>query len=186
MWEQTRGQPWLVNALALEMSFSSGMPKEPGVPLAERDVFEAREALILRRETHLDQLAARARLRVRARSGLVAPGRTLRVANPIYGEVLPRELTWVLQHELAPQEAAWYVRPDGGLDMNGLLAGFQDFFRQNSEHWIRRAQYTEAGPQLVLQAFLHRVVNATGRIERGAAASTCWSCGRGNGGRRTA
>ena len=98
----------------------------------------------------------------------MAPGRTLRVANPIYGEVLPRELTWVLQHELAPQEAAWYVRPDGGLDMNGLLAAFQDFFRQNSEHWIRRAQYTEAGPQLVLQAFLHRVVNATGRIERGS------------------
>ena len=39
-------------------------------------------------------------------------------------------------------------------------------FRQNSEHWIRCAQYTEAGPQLVLQAFLHRVVNARGRIER--------------------
>ena len=98
--------------------------------------------------------------------GLVAPGRTLRVANPIYGEVLPRELTWVLQHEIAPQETAWYVRSDGSLDMDGLLAAFQEFFRQNSEHWIRRAQYTEAGPQLVLQAFLHRVVNATGRIER--------------------
>ena len=50
--------------------------------------------------------------------------------------------------------------------MDGLLAAFQDFFRQNSEHWIRRAQYTEAGPQLVLQAFLHQVVNARGRIER--------------------
>ena len=98
--------------------------------------------------------------------GLVAPGRTLRVANPIYGEVLPRELTWVLQHEIEPQEVAWYVRPDGGLDIDALLAAFQDLFRQNSEHWIRRAQYTEAGPQLVLQAFLHRVVNATGRIER--------------------
>ena len=61
---------------------------------------------------------------------------------------------------------AWYVRPDGALDMEALLAAFQDFFRQNSEHWIRRAQYTEAGPQLVLQTFLHRVVNATGRIER--------------------
>ena len=189
VWEQTRGQPWLVNALALEMCFSSGMPKEPGGPLAERDVFEAREALILRRETHLDQLADKLREpRVRRviepllaggdaeygerdfeyvrDLGLVAPGRTLRVANPIYGEVLPRELTWVLQHELAPQETAWYVRPDGCLDMDGLLAAFQDFFRQNSEHWIRRAQYTEAGPQLVLQAFLHRVVNATGRIER--------------------
>ena len=58
------------------------------------------------------------------------------------------------------------MAPDGGLDMASLLADFQDFFRQNSEHWIRRAQYTGAGPQLVLQAFLHRVVNARGRIER--------------------
>ena len=97
--------------------------------------------------------------------GLVAPDPPLRFANPVYGEVVPRELTWVLQDRI-PDPAAWYVRPDGGLDMDGLLAAFQDFFRQNSEHWIRRAQYTEAGPQLVLQAFLHRVVNATGRIER--------------------
>ncbi len=188
VWEQTRGQPWLVNALALEMCFSSGMPKEPGEPLSERDVFEAREALILRRETHLDQLADKLREpRVRRviepllsggdaeygdldreyvrDLGLVAPDPPLRFANPVYGEVVPRELTWVLQDRI-PEPAAWYVRPDGGLAMDRLLAAFQDFFRQNSEHWIRRAQYTEAGPQLVLQAFLHRVVNATGRIER--------------------
>ena len=189
VWEQTRGQPWLVNALALQMCFSSGAVRERDGALAVRDIFDAREALILRRETHLDQLADKLREpRVRRviepllagaeaeysqrdfeyvrDLGLVAPGRTLRVANPIYGEVLPRELTWVLQHEIAPQETSWYVRPDGSLDMDGLLAAFQDFFRQNSEHWIRRAQYTEAGPQLVLQAFLHRVVNARGRIER--------------------
>ncbi len=189
VWDQTRGQPWLVNALALEMCFSSGGLRERDGAIGVRDVFEAREALILRRDTHLDQLADKLREpRVRrviepllaggeaAYSdrdfeyvrdlGLVAPGRALRVANPIYGEVLPRELTWVLQHEIAPQETSWYVRPDGALDMDGLLTAFQDFFRQNSEHWIRRAQYTEAGPQLVLQAFLHRVVNARGRIER--------------------
>ena len=189
VWEQTRGQPWLVNALALETCFSAGALRPRDGPISERDVFEAREALILRRETHLDQLADKLREpRVRrviepllsggeaeygARDfeyvrdlGLVAPGRELRVANPIYGEVLPRELTWVLQHDIGPQETAWYVLPDGGLDMDRLLAAFQDFFRKNSEHWIRRAQYTEAGPQLVLQAFLHRVVNATGRIER--------------------
>ena len=65
-----------------------------------------------------------------------------------------------------PQRAAWYVGPDGALDMDGLLSAFQEFFRGNSEHWIERAQYREAGPQLVLQAFLHRVVNGRGRIER--------------------
>ena len=188
IWDQTRGQPWLVNALAKEMCFEYEEPHVRDRPLAERDVFEAREALILRRETHLDQLADKLREpRVRRviepllsggdgshgdtdfeyvrDLGLVAPDPPLRVANPIYGEVLPRVLTWVLQHEM-PQQAAWYVDADGGLDMDRLLAAFQDFFRQNSEHWIQRAQYREAGPQLVLQAFLHRVVNATGRIER--------------------
>ena len=160
--------------------------------MAEGDVFEARETLILRRETHLDQLADKLREpRVRRvvepllsggdaeysdrdreyvrDLGLVAPDPPLRFANPVYGEVVPRELTRVLQDRI-PEPAAWYVRPDGGLDMDGLLAAFQDVFRQNSEHWIRRAQYTEAGPQLVLQAFLHRVVNATGRIGRGVRA----------------
>ena len=59
-----------------------------------------------------------------------------------------------------------YVDADGALDLEALLTAFQEFFRDNSEHWIRRAQYTEAGPQLVLQAFLHRIVNAHGRIDR--------------------
>ncbi len=189
VWKQTRGQPWLVNALAQEMCFSAGSPRRRSGPVSERDVFDARENLILRRETHLDQLADKLREpRVRRviepllgggdgvhsdldfeyvrDLGLVAPDPPLRIANPIYGEVLPRVLTWMLELEMAPQETPWYVDNSGGLDMNKLLAAFQDFFRQNSEHWIRRAQYTEAGPQLVLQAFLHRVVNGRGRIER--------------------
>ncbi len=116
VWEQTRGQPWLVNALAREICFPAEALRPPGRPISEKDVFEAREALILSRETHLDQLADKLREpRVRrviepllsggdaaysdrdfeyARDlGLVAPDPPLRIANPIYGEVLPRELT---------------------------------------------------------------------------------------------
>ena len=189
VWEQTCGQPWLVNALALELCFLAGAPREHMGPFSERHVFDAREALILRRDTHLDQLADKLREpRVRrviepllsgdegAHSafdveyvrdlGLVAPQPPLRIANPIYSEVLPRVLTSVLEDEMPEQLVAGYVDPAGGLDLDKLLEAFQDFFRQNSEHWIERARYTEAGPQLVLQAFLHRVVNATGRIER--------------------
>ena len=188
VWRQTRGQPWLVNALAREMCFEHEQIRRRDRPLVERDVFEAREALILRRETHLDQLADKLREpRVRRvieplmsggdaeysdrdrdyvrDLGLVMPDPPLRIANPIYAEVLPRELTWVLQDEMR-QETAWYVDEHGGLDMDALLTAFQEFFRENAEHWIERAQYREAGPHLVLQAFLHRVVNATGRIER--------------------
>ena len=188
VWTQTRGQPWLVNALARQLCFRRERPVVRDRPISERDVFEAREALILRRDTHIDQLADKLREpRVRrvvepllsggdgAHSeadgdyvrdlGLVAQDPPLRVANPIYAEVLPRVLTSVLQDEM-PQRSAWYVGPDGALDMDGLMSAFQDFFRGNSEHWIERAQYREAGPQLVLQAFLHRVVNGRGRIER--------------------
>ena len=55
-----------------------------------------------------------------------------------------------------------YVRRPEGFPQSVVLCGVRDV----RDYRIRRAQYTEAGPQLVLQAFLHRVVNATGRIER--------------------
>ena len=53
-----------------------------------------------------------------------------------------------------------------GLDVARLLGAFQSFFREHSEHWLGRFDYAEAGPQLILQAFLQRVVNGGGRIER--------------------
>jgi len=55
---------------------------------------------------------------------------------------------------------------DGGLDVDKLLAAFQAHFREHSEHWLGRFDYAEAGPQLLLQAFLQRVVTSGGRIER--------------------
>ncbi len=52
------------------------------------------------------------------------------------------------------------------MDMNRLMAAFQDFFRRHSESWAERFQYKEAGPQLLMQAFLQRIVNRGGRVER--------------------
>ena len=64
-------------------------------------------------------------------------------------------------------EAAWYVDAGGGLDVDRLLEAFQRFFREHSEHWTQRFdRYREAGPQLLLQAYLQKVVNGGGRIER--------------------
>ena len=80
---------------------------------------------------------------------------------------------------------------DGGLNMTKLLTAFGTFFGEHSEHWLGRfGDYPEAGPQLILQAYLQRVVNGGGRIERstgwGEAGQTCWCCGRGRrGSRRT-
>ena len=189
MWSQTGGQPWLVNALAYQACSRNPAGRDRDRPISADDVFEAREQLIARRETHLDQLADKLQEgRVRrvvepllsggdenvssARDleyvrdlGLIARDRPLRLANPIYAEVIPRELTWAVQETLA-QETAWYVDASGGLDVPRLLAAFQAFFREHSEHWVARFDYQEAGPQLLLQAFLQRVVNSGGRIER--------------------
>ena len=97
--------------------------------------------------------------------GLIAADKPARIANPIYREVIPRQLT-ASTEEMTVQETAWYVALDGRLDMVKLLTAFQQFFREHSEHWVDRFDYKEAGPQLLLQAFLQRIVNGGGRIER--------------------
>ena len=89
----------------------------------------------------------------------------MRIANPVYAEAIPRELTYAAQAGLV-EDTAWYVDSNGGLDVVKLLAAFQAFFREHSEHWVARFDYQEAGPQLLLQAFLQRIVNGGGRIER--------------------
>ncbi len=189
VWTQTQGQPWLVNALADEACFRGEFAEAWHRPVSAEAILAAQEQLILRRETHLDQLADKLKEeRVRRvvepllsggevrhftdrdieyvrDLGMVAQDRPYRIANPIYAEVVPRELTWVVQEEFE-QETAWYVDAEGGLDVGELLAAFQQFFREHSEHWVERFAYKEAGPQLLLQAFLQRVVNSGGRIER--------------------
>ena len=97
---------------------------------------------------------------------LHAPGAPPRMANPIYAEVVPRELGYILQSSL-DQNPAWYVDDDGGLNMDRLLTAFGTFFGEHSGRWLGRfGEYPEAGPQLILQAYLQRVVNGGGRIER--------------------
>ena len=189
IWTQTQGQPWLVNALADETCFHGEFAEAWHRSVCAEAIHAAQEQLILRRETHLDQLADKLKEeRVRRvvapllsggesrrfadrdveyvrDLGLIAQDPPYRIANPIYAEVVPRELTWVVQEEFE-QEAAWYVDGEGGLDMVKLLSAFQAFFREHSEHWVGRFDYQEAGPQLLLQAFLQRIVNSDGRIER--------------------
>ena len=189
VWTQTRGQPWLVNALAYEACFRGDLAEDRSRAVTEADVLDAREALILRRDTHLDQLTDKLKEgRVRRviepllvggdgfestaddieyvqDLGLIAPDSPLRIANPIYAEVIPRQLTWPTQLKMQ-DDPAWYVDADGALQLDKLLARFQEFFRQNAESWIERFDYKEAGPHLLLQAFLQRVVNSGGRVER--------------------
>ena len=97
--------------------------------------------------------------------GLVRADNPIAIANPIYREVIPRDLTYTTQAGFH-HDPTWYIDANGTLQVGKLLAAFQAFFREHSEHWIERFQYKEAGPQLLLQAFLQRIVNSGGRIER--------------------
>ncbi len=189
---RTAGQPWLVNALCYDACFDDRAGRDRSRPITGDDILAAQERLILRRDTHIDQLAHKLREeRVRRviepilsgaveqawseedllylrDLGLIAQdaGGAPRIANPIYAEVVPRHLNAAVQAGL-PHERTWYVDADGALDVVGLIADFQTFFREHSEHWVQRFErYQEAGPQLLLQAHLQRVVNGGGVIER--------------------
>ena len=124
MWRQTRGQPWLVNALCRRACFDSEAGRDRSRAITAEDLIDAQEHLILSRVTHLDQLADKLREeRVRRGVepllsggderaytdrdleyvrdlGLVAQDPPVRIANPLYAEVVPRELTWIAQEEL--------------------------------------------------------------------------------------
>ena len=189
VWTQTQGQPWLVNALCAGACFDNKAGRDRSRTIEVDDVYAAREELILSRRTHLDQLAHKLE-EERVRQvvepilsggavqhdgrdleyvrdlGLLAPDSPPRIANPIYREVVPRELGYVLQDSLDIR-VAWYVDDDGRLDMTKLLSAFGTFFGEHAEHWLGHlGAYREAAPQLILQSYLQRVVNGGGRIER--------------------
>jgi hypothetical protein len=92
-------------------------------------------------------------------------GGGLVIANPIYREVLPRALASGPQDSL-PRIAPTWLNADGGLNPEQLLAAFVGFWRQHGQPLLGSAPYHEIAPHLVLMAFLHRVVNGGGTLER--------------------
>ena len=189
-WNLTQGQPWLVNALAYRACFKMKAGRDRSKPITAAMILEAKEAMIVDRVTHLDQLADKlTEPRVRrviepilaghaspdalspndisyvSDLGLIRIKGELSIANPIYQEVIPRELTYTAQLTIT-QQPSWYVMPDGRIDFTKLIAAFQEFFRESSEIWLERFDYKEAGPHLLMQAFLQRIMNGGGYIHR--------------------
>jgi Holliday junction resolvase-like predicted endonuclease len=65
-----------------------------------------------------------------------------------------------------------FTKPDGTLDVNALLSAFTTFYRENSAIWLNQFEYKEAGPHLLMMAFLQRVINGGGVIHREYALGT--------------
>ena len=191
VWRLTRGQPWLVNAIAHECVAKIHAFRY-AEPITVADVEAAKEAIIRRRDTHVDSLMERMREpRVRrlveplilgddteltandddwrfvTDLGLLRVDRGALVpANPMYAEIIGRYLSHGEQDRMirSVPETPWVK--DDGLDMAGLMAAFQRFWRENSGADRDIMGYREAVPHLVLMAFLQRVTNGGGHINR--------------------
>ncbi len=185
----TQGQPWLVNALAKEVV--EKMVKDRSIAITKEHILQAKEILIARQDTHLDSLAERLREpRIKAIIEPMLAGLTLgnipnddiqfvidlglckmhpqgglTIANPIYREVLPRVLTVTPMASLPVIAPSW-LTPAGELNIDALLEAFIKFWRQHGEPLLGSTGYHEIAPHIVLMAFLHRVVNGGGTLER--------------------
>jgi hypothetical protein len=191
VWTLTLGQPWLINALAYEACFRMRDGRDRSQAITVERIQQAKENLILRRVTHLDQLAHKLQeARVRRVIEPMLAGRAMAevpeddrqylvdlgllrregsgglvIANPIYREVLPRALASGPQDSLPHISPTW-LNPDGSLNPEQLLTAFLQFWRQHGQPLLGSAPYHEIAPHLVLMAFLHRVVNGDGTLER--------------------
>jgi hypothetical protein len=189
IWALAQGHPWLTNAIADQIVGRD--VEDRGVAITRDHVDAAKETIILERRSHIDSLLARLREpRVRrildamlaggilpldlpeddlsyvVGLGIVRMARgELQIANQIYREVIPRALSWHQQISIH-QPTEWYVRADGALDMPKLMMAWQAFWYEDGHLAAEGFSYREAGPHLMLMAFLQRVVNGGGRVER--------------------
>jgi hypothetical protein len=185
----TQGQPWLVNAIAKEIT--EYITTDPAISITVELINQAKEILIKRQDTHLDSLAER--LREERVKAIIEPilageelpnipqddiryvldlglcrddnGRGLEIANPIYQEVLPRVLAYTTSASIGFIEPIW-LSDTGEFLPDFLLEAFLEFWRQHSEPLFESTPYPEVAPHLVLMAFLHRVVNGSGTLEQ--------------------
>jgi DNA polymerase III delta prime subunit len=186
------GQPWLTNALAYQI-VSKICGNDFTKTITPDMVDTAKENLIEQRQTHLDSLLDKIK-EPRVRSivmavitgeapffdgyddairycrdlGIITMDRPVRFASPIYREIITRVLNSNFHDGFNNDivQTPFYLDKNGDLDMDKLFRAFTDFYRWNSESWLERFEYKEAGHQLLLMAFLQRIVNGGGRIER--------------------
>ncbi|MDR3252440.1 MAG: hypothetical protein LBT35_02595, partial [Tannerella sp.] len=163
VWEKTQGQPWLVNAIAYEI-IDGQLDRDYSQTVTADMVLKAINAILVRRDTHVDSLLYRLKEpRVKrivepmilgddvtfdwasddfqyvCDLGLIHPAiRPVQPANPIYNEMICRALSYSFQENMANSETP-YVMPrylrDGKIDMDYLMRDFQQFWRENSAIW---------------------------------------------------
>ncbi|MFI5342936.1 MAG: AAA-like domain-containing protein [Chlamydiales bacterium] len=183
----TQGQPWLVNALAYQACFRDVLNRS--IPINKETIERSKKQLILRRDTHIDSLIDKLTeerivpiidaiissespfeafkaddVQYLRDLGLIASD-SFAIANPIYKEIIPRELTQTTQERIRTEEIS-YKNSDGTLNFSTLMKEFTQFYRENSGPWLHDFTYKESGPHLLLMAYLQRVINGGGDVRR--------------------
>jgi hypothetical protein len=187
-WDYSQGQPWLANSLAYEII--DRMRIQPPEPITAEHVQTAKDRLVLARETHLDSLIARLN-EPRVRKfvepliagdlvgsdltydddlsyvrdlGLIAPNDPPAIANPVYKEIIVRELGSRARGSVLADPRG-FLLPDGRLDFRLMLDEFAAWWRQHGEFLVKGEVYHEVAPQLIIMAFLTRIVNGGGFVD---------------------
>lgn len=163
------------------------------VPITAEHVNQAKERLILFRTTHLDSLSQRLRdpkvskilhstllgddpgsidyasddFQFVVDLGMLKRGKNgAEAANPLYREVLARQMSYNLQESINAPRWRW-ATPEGRLDFPALVVEFLKWWRRNADAVVEYLPaYPEALPHLALMAFLQRVVNGGGQVHR--------------------
>jgi hypothetical protein len=199
VWEQSQGQPWIVNSLFKRATIKI-LDYQSTETVELKHVVEARQQMVEARETHLDSLVYRMQdaavkpvvetvisgemnmdlnldnpgVQQAMDLGLVTydTEKGLTISNPIYTEILTRVVNSSMQIMMPPPSNFKWQKPDGSLDMDSLLQEFQQFWRENSEFWEEASVFRESFPHLMLLAFMQRLLNGGGRIDREVAAGS--------------
>ncbi|TAE06489.1 MAG: ATP-binding protein [Oscillatoriales cyanobacterium] len=155
--ELTQGQPWLVNALAKEIV--EELVTDESIEITPEHILEAKEILIKRQDTHLDSLAER--LRENRVKAIIEP----MLAGLELGNIPNDDIQFLIDLGLCKMDV------QGGLTIANpiyreVLPRVLTVTPMASLPQIAPASYPEIAPHLVLMAFLHRVINGGGTLER--------------------
>lgn len=187
----SNGQPWLTNALARQIVFKI-LRYDFSQKINMETLMQAKQQLIMRRDTHLDSLMERLKeervkrivqaiingdkifpgileddIRYVRDLGIVGLTDPLEFSNPIYAEIIPRVMAAPIQSTIPKEiQLPWFVNQDDTLDMPKVLKAFQEFYSENAEFWLNRFEYKESAHHLLLMGFLQRIVNAGGEMIR--------------------
>jgi len=192
----TAGQPWLVNALAREVVEKLAVPREE--PITVEHLEEAKERLVLARATHLDSLAAKLAeppvqrviepvlagtpltldpydddLAYVRDLGLIASEPPVRIANPIYREVVARVLSGIENGEFLTA-SGYYNEAAPQLIFMGYLQRVV-----NGGGLITR-EYAIGSGRVDLHVRWSYTENGQRKVQREAVEIKTWKAGRAN------